>query len=563
MSIWGCIQILFFIAVFVGLTPLLGKYMANVFTGKRTFIHPILEWMEAFTYRLGGVNPQEEMGWKTYAKALFFFNLFGFLAIFLLQLIQYYLPLNPQGFAAVPWHTAFNTAASFTTNTNWQSYAGESTLSYATQMTGLAVQNFLSAATGCAVLLALVRGITRKTSQTIGNFWVDMTRTVVYLLLPLAIILALVLVFEGVVQTFSPYVEVSTLEKASQTISLGPVASQVAIKQLGTNGGGFFNANSAHPFENPSTVSNFLETLAIILIPAALVYAYGLLIGSIRHARLIFIVMFILWASGLAVSVYSEHLYNPVIQAGSMLEGKETRFGVIDTLLWSVTTTSTANGSVNGMLDSLSPLAGGIAMFNMMLGELVFGGVGVGLCSMIMFILLTVFLSGLMVGRTPEYLGKKIEKKEVQWMTVAILAPGVLVLIGAGVSSVLPIALSSLGNAGPHGLSEILYAFASTSGNNGSAFAGLNANTIYYNVILGFVMLIARMAIIIPSLALADLLGRKKITPPSIGTFGTDNYLFGSLLIGVIFIVGALTFFPALSLGPIVEHLLMLKGQSF
>jgi len=560
-SAW--IQVLFFTGLFVCLTPILGTYMANVFTGKAAFAYRTLGWLENLSYRIGGTDPKEEMSWIEYGKALLLFNFFGFITLFFLQLIQGYLPLNPQNLGATSWPLAFNTAMSFTTNTNWQSYGGETTLSYLTQMLGLTSHNFLSAATGMAALLTLTRGFIRKTVNTVGNFWVDIVRMVVYLLLPLSIIMAVVLVGQGVIQTFSPYVEVTTLENAKQTIPLGPVASQIAIKQLGTNGGGFFNANSAHPFENPTAFSNLLEMLALVLIPAASVYTYGILIGSKKHAWLLFSAMIVLWAAGIFISFGSEHLHNPVIDVYPILEGKETRLGTTNSLLWSVSTTATANGSVNAMISSLSPLAGGVAMFNIMLGELVFGGVGVGLCSMIMLTLLTVFLSGLMVGRTPEYLGKKIEKREMQWVVMAVLMPGALILIGAGISCVLPDALSSLGNQGPHGLSEILYAFTSCAGNNGSAFGGLNANTNYYNLALGTVMMFARISIILPSLAVAGLLAKKKITPPSLGTFSTDSLLFVILLISVILIVGALTFFPALSLGPVVEHLLMLEGESF
>lgn len=561
LSEW--MQLLFFAGVFIFLIPILGTYMANVFTGKAAFAYRTFGWLETFCYRIGGTDPKEEMSWVEYGKALLFFNFLGFITLFFLQLIQGFLPLNPQNLGAVSWPLAYNTAMSFTTNTNWQSYAGETTLSYLTQMLGLTSHNFLSAATGMAALLTLTRGLIRKSVATIGNFWVDLVRMVVYLLLPLSIIMAVVLVGEGVIQTFSPYVEVTTLENAKQTIPLGPVASQVAIKQLGTNGGGFFNANSAHPFENPTAFSNFLEMLALILIPAASVYAYGIMIGSKKHAWLLFFAMFVLWTGGMLISFGSEYLHNPVIDAYPNFEGKETRLGITNSLLWTVSTTAAANGSVNAMISSLSPLAGGVAMFNLMSGELIFGGVGVGLCSMIMFTLLTVFLSGLMVGRTPEYLGKKIEKREMQWVVMAVLMPGALILVGAGISSVLPDALSSLGNQGPHGLSEILYAFSSTAANNGSAFAGLNANTNYYNLVLGTVMLLARVSIILPSLAIAGLLARKKVTPASLGTFSTNSILFVILLISIILIIGALTFFPALSLGPIVEHLLMLEGESF
>lgn len=560
-SAW--IQLLFFTGLFLCFIPILGIYMANVFTGKATFAYRILGWLENLCYRIGGIDPNEEMSWREYGKALLIFNFLGFITLFFLQLIQGYLPLNPQNLAATSWPLAYNTAMSFTTNTNWQSYAGETTLSYLTQMLGLTSHNFLSAATGMAALLTLSRGLIRKTVDTVGNFWLDLVRMVVYILLPLSIIMAVVLVGEGVIQTFSPYVEVTTLENAKQTIPLGPVASQIAIKQLGTNGGGFFNANSAHPFENPTALSNLLEMLALVLIPASSVYTYGIMIGSKKHAWLLLSAMFILWIGGLFISFSSEHLHNPVVDVYPNLEGKETRLGITNSLLWSVSTTASANGSVNAMISSLSPLAGGVSMFNIMIGELIFGGVGVGLCSMIMLTLLTVFLSGLMVGRTPEYLGKKIEKREMQWVVMAVLMPGALILIGAGISCILPEALSSLSNQGPHGLSEILYAFSSAAGNNGSAFAGLNANTNYYNLALGTVMFFGRVSIILPSLAIAGLLARKKITPPSVGTFSTNSPLFIILLIGVIFIVGALTFFPALSLGPIVEHLLMLEGESF
>lgn len=554
------IHIAIFISLLALLTPLLGSYIAAIYEGRAVFAYRSLGWLERLCYRVGGIRGREEMSWISYAKALLLFNLLGLVFLFFLQRLQGFLPLNPQGFGAVSWDSAFNTAASFTTNTNWQGYAGETTMSYLTQMLGLTSHNFLSAATGMGALLALTRGLARKTTETIGNFWYDLVRTVVYLLLPLALIMAVVLVSEGVIQTLSPYVEVTTLEKEKQTIPLGPVASQIAIKQLGTNGGGFFNTNSAHPFENPSAFTNLIEMLAILLIPSATVYAFGKMIGSKRDAYLLLGVMLILWAAGLALSFYAEHQVNPLMEAYPLLEGKETRLGVTNSVLWSVSTTGTSNGSINAQMSSLSPLAGGVALFNIMLGELIFGGVGVGLCSMIMFTLLTVFLSGLMVGRTPEYLGKKIEKREVQWMVLAVLMPGALILAGSGISSVLPGALSSLSGAGPHGLSEILYAFTSAAGNNGSAFAGLNANTPYYNLALGMVMLVARLSIILPSLAIGGLLAKKRTAPPSKGTFSTHSPLFALLLIGIILIIGGLTFFPALALGPIVEQMLMLEG---
>jgi potassium-transporting ATPase potassium-binding subunit len=557
------LQVLFYVALLLCLTPLLGRYMALVFTDKAVLAYRAFGRLETLCYRIGGIDPHVEMTWIEYGKTVLLFNLYGFLALFFLQLFQGYLPLNPQNFGAVSWTLAYNTAISFTTNTNWQAYAGETTLSYLTQMLGLTSQNFLSAATGMACLLALTRGFIRKTSYTVGNFWNDLVRMVVYVLLPLCILVAVLLLTQGVIQNFSPYIEVETIENGQQIIPLGPVASQIAIKQLGTNGGGFFNANSAHPFENPTAISNLIEMLALMLIPAASVYTYGIMIGSTRHAWLLYSAMLLLWGTGLGLSYWSESLHNPVLDVYPVLEGKETRLGMANTIIWAVSTTATANGSVNGTLSSLSPLSGGVSMFNIMLQELVFGGVGVGLCSMLMLVILTVFLSGLMVGRMPEYLGKKIEIREMQWAMLAVLMPGALTLIGAGVSSVLPEGLSSLLNRGPHGLSEILYAFASAAGNNGSALEGLNANTPYYNLFLGFIMLLGRVSIVLPSLAIAGSLARKKTTPPSAGTFSTSSLLFFILLISVILIIGALTFFPALSLGPIVEQLLMLQGEAF
>ncbi len=552
----------FFIFLLFIVVPILGHYMAWIFNDQRNSI-PILGTLERIIYRICGINPAEEMKWTGFAIAMLFFNAMGIIFLFLLQLLQGWLPFNPQGFSGVEPALAFNTAASFVTNTNWQAYGGENTLSYLTQMTGLTVQNFVSAATGNAVLLALIRGITRKASSTIGNFWVDLTRTVVYLFLPFCIIIALFLITQGVIQNLHPYVQATTLSNEQQLIPMGPVASQIAIKQLGTNGGGFFNANSAHPFENPTPLSNFLETFLIFCIPAAATYMYGLLIKSIKQGWIIFSVMFVLWIGGLAIALASEYSHNPIMEYSPVLEGIETRFGVNNSTLWAVTTTGTSNGSVNSMHSSLSPLAGGIAMFNIMIGEVIFGGVGVGLCSMIMFILLTVFLAGLMVGRTPEYLGKKIEKTEMQWVMLSILTPCALILIGSGIATLLPSALKSLANGGPHGLSEILYAFSSAAGNNGSAFAGLDANTYFYNITLGFIMILARLAILIPSLALAGNLVQKNTLAPSLGTFATDKLLFAILLLSVIIIVAALTFFPALSLGPIIEQILMQRGQAF
>jgi potassium-transporting ATPase potassium-binding subunit len=557
------IQLILFLIALIVLAPLLGGFMSKVFTGEKHFMKPVFGWLENLVYRTSGINNTEEMNWKTYTFALLVFNLFGFLFLFLLQVLQTYLPLNTEKLPNVSWHLAFNTAASFTTNTNWQSYAGENTLSYLVQMLGLTVQNFVSAATGIAVLLALMRGLTIKTTELLGNFWVDLTRSIVYIFLPLSIVLAFLLVEQGVVQTFSHYVTATTLQGNEQVIALGPAASQIAIKQLGTNGGGFFNANSAHPFENPTPLSNFLELFAIIIISAGLVFTYGHYMNSRRQARTIFITMLILFAIGLGLSLWSEYSHNNVLQVSGNMEGKETRFGVMNSVLWSATTTSTSNGSVNAMQDSFSPLSGMVAIFNMMLGEVIFGGVGCGLYGMIIFILLTVFIAGLMVGRTPEYLGKKVEAFEVKMAIIAVLAPNIVVKLFSAIACSVSPGISSLNNAGPHGLTEILYAFASAAGNNGSAFAGLNANTVFYNLMIGSGMIIGRFGILIPVMAIAGSMARKKITPVSSGTFKTDNWLFVLLLIGVILIIGGLTFFPPLALGPIAEHFLMNLGVTF
>ncbi len=554
------------VAIYVGavllLTPIIGTYIASVYSSKNGFLQGTFGWAERGIYRICGIDPAEEMTWKQYASALLVFNALGFLAVFLLQMFQSLLPVDPQAFPNVSWHSSLNTAISFMTNTNWQGYAGETTMSYLTQMLGLCVQNFLSAATGIAVFLALTRGIIRRPTKFIGNFWSDIVKCILYILLPLSVILAIVLVSQGVVQSFSHYKVIITVEGIKQAVPLGPAASQIAIKQLGTNGGGFFNANSAHPFENPTPLANFLEMLSILLIPGALTYAYGKMVGSIRHGRIIFAVMFFMWLAGCGLSLFSEYRGNP-IDGGISMEGKETRLGIANSVIWSTATTVASNGSVNSMHDSLTPIAGGVAMFNIMLGEIIFGGVGAGMYGMLLFILLTVFLAGLMVGRTPEYLGKKIESKEMQMTLLAILSQCAAILIGAGIALALPVSLSSLNNRGPHGLSEILYAYTSAVGNNGSAFAGLNANTIFYNLTLGLAMLIGRFAVIIPALAIAGSLAQKKMTASSAGTFSTNNATFAVLLVSVIIIVGALTFFPALTLGPIVEHFLMNAGRAF
>jgi len=556
-------QIIIFLGLLTGLTPVLGSYMYKVFTGEKHLMSGPLGWLERLTYKFVGVDATEETNWKTYAFGLLLFNLIGFVFVFLLQLTQSYLPMNPAHLPNVSWHSAFNTAVSFMTNTNWQGYSGETTLSYLVQMLALTVQNFVSAATGIAVLLALTKGLSRKTTDKLGNFWVDLTRATLYVLIPLSIVFAIFLVGQGVIQNFDTYQTAHTLQGTTQVIPMGPVASQEAIKQLGTNGGGFFNANSAHPFENPTPLSNLLEMLAILLIPAGLTFTYGKMVGSKRQGWTIFIVMLILLLSGLAISLYGEYSANPILGHSALMEGKETRFGITNSVLWSTSTSAASNGSVNAMHDSLSPLAGMVAMINIMLGEIIFGGVGAGIYGMVVFIILTVFIAGLMVGRTPEYLGKKVESFEVTMAIIANLATSFVILLFTAWAAVSTLGLSSLNNSGPHGFSEILYAFSSAAGNNGSAFAGLNANTVFYNVLLGLGMLIGRFGVIIPILAIAGSMAKKKITPPSAGTFQTDNWLFVSLLIGVIIIVGGLTYFPALSLGPIVEHLLMNHGITF
>ncbi|MBS0657449.1 MAG: potassium-transporting ATPase subunit KdpA [Verrucomicrobia bacterium] len=557
-------QAALFFALLTALTVPLGRYLASVLSGERHLLSFPLGWLERSLLRLSGVRPDAEMTWRQYAVALLVFNLLGFLAVFGLLLAQGALPLNPAGQAGTSWHLAFNTAVSFMTNTNWQAYSGESTLSYATQMLGLGVQNFLSAATGCAVLVALVRGLLRRNADTLGNFWVDLTRATVHVLLPLSLVFALVLIWQGVPQTFAAYEKVTTLEGAEQIVPLGPAASQIAIKQLGTNGGGFFGLNSAHPFENPTPLSNFLQLLAILLLPAALTATYGRLIGSARQGWVLFGVMMLLLVAAFAGSWAAELQRNPALPAlTENLEGKEVRFGVMNSVLWSTATTAASNGSVNAMHDSLSPLAGGLALLNLLLGEIVFGGVGAGLYGMLLFVLLAVFLAGLMVGRTPEYLGKKIEAREIIWTAVGLLAPGAVLLIGAAISCVTEAGLAGLGNNGAHGLTEILYAWASAANNNGSAFGGLSVNTPFYNVGLGLAMLVGRFAVILPVLAIAGSLATKKYTPASTGTFPTDGWTFAGLLLGVVLIVGALNYFPVLCLGPLAEHFLLLAGRTF
>ncbi len=559
--------ILFFLLLIV-LTPLLGEYCARVLSGKRIPVFNFLRPLETWIYRISKANGSGdkrngEMNWKEYLLCVLIFSCFGVMFVTILQCVQQSLPMNPQGSGPVQFLVALNTAISFVTNTNWQAYSGESTLSYFTQMIGLTVQNFVSAATGIAVMAALARGISRRQTVKLGNFWGDLVRITLYILLPISFFTAILLVGQGVIQNFNHYVDVNTIEGFKQSLPMGPVASQVAIKQLGTNGGGFFGVNSAHPFENPTPVSNFIECFLILILPAALVYTFGILINKRQHGIALLAAMFVIFISCTGVSLWSELQGNPEFNGLPFIEGKEVRFGIHSSVLWETSTTAASNGSVNSMHDSFSPLAGGIAIFNMMMGEVVFGGVGSGVYGMALFAVLTVFIAGLMVGRTPEYLGKKIETRDVTLAVIGVLLPCAVVLIFSSVSLMSHTGLASLLNKGPHGLSEILYAFSSAANNNGSAFAGLNASTPYYTILTSIAMLIGRFGVIIPVLALADNLGRKKYTPPSTGTFPTDGYLFVILLIGVVVIVGALTFLPALTLGPVMEHFLMLRRSLF
>ena len=557
------LQIMVYMGLLVGLTPVLGTFMYKVFSGEKHLLMPVFGKFERWTYRVAGADPLTESDWKGYLFDLLKFNFFGFTLLFLLQLFQGILPFNPEKLQGISWHSAFNTAVSYVTNTNWQSYAGENTMSYFVQMAGLTVQNFVSAATGIAVLLAVTRGLVRKTTDKIGNFWVDITRSVVYVLLPLSVALTILLVSQGVIQNMKSYEKVKTLQGSEQVVPMGPAASQIAVKQLGTNGGGFFSTNSAHPFENPTPFSNLLEMLSILLIPAALTFTFGKMIGNQRHGWAVFTVMLILLAAGLAISLKSEFTGNSVFGNSAMMEGKEVRNGITNSILWSVTTTDASNGSVNSMHDSLTPGSGMVAIINIMLGEVIFGGVGSGLYGMIIFIILTVFIAGLMVGRTPEYLGKKIEAFEIKMAIIGAFAPSFVILVFTAIAVTVKTGLSGLSNPGPHGFSQVLYAFSSAAGNNGSAFAGLSANTVFYNLMTGTGMLIGRYGVIVPVLAIAGGFVKKKVIPFSSGTFRTDDWLFIVLLIGVIVIVGGLTFFPALSMGPIVENLLLRSGVTF
>jgi K+-transporting ATPase ATPase A chain len=569
------IQLAVYFILVTAISVPLGLYMARVFSHEHTFLDPVLAPIERLIYRICGISPEVEMGWAGYAISMLAFSLISMIFLYALQRLQYYLPLNPQGLAGVPPGLAFNTAASFTTNTNWQAYSGEQTLSYLTQMVGLTSHNFLSAAAGIAMAAAVIRGFARRSAKTIGNFWVDLTRTTLWVLLPLSLIFALVLVWQGVPDNFSPYVNATTLEGPAQSIAEGPVASQEIIKELGTNGGGFMNANSAHPYENPTPLTNLLEMLAIFAIGAGLTHTFGKMVGDRKQGWALFAVMAILFLAGAAPAIWAEQHGNPqfarmgidqhasATQSGGNMEGKETRFGIVESAMWATATTDTSCGAVNSMHDSYTPLGGLVPMVNMQLGEVIFGGVGSGLYGIIVMAVLAVFIAGLMVGRTPEYLGKKIEAREMKLAMLYVLIFPTVILIPTALATVLPTGLSSMSNPGPHGFSQILYAYTEAGANNGSAFAGLNANTAFYNVTLAIVMLLGRFMMAIPALAIAGSVAAKKATAASAGTFPTDGIPFVFLLIGVIIIVGALTFFCAVALGPIVEQLLMMSGKLF
>jgi K+-transporting ATPase ATPase A chain len=553
----------------------LGLYMARVFAGERTFLDPVMGPIERLIYRVCGVHPGNEQTWVEYAAAMLMFSFVGMLLLYAMERLQQFLPLNPQHLGAVAPDLAFNTAASFTTNTNWQAYGGESTMSYFTQMAGLAFHNFVSAAAGIAVAIAVIRGFVRRSGKTIGNFWVDLTRATLWILLPISVIGALVLVWQGVPDNFDAYTRAHTLEGATQTIAQGPVASQEIIKELGTNGGGFFNANSAHPYENPTPLTDLLELVAIFAIGAGLTHTFGQMAGDRRQGWALFAAMGILFIVGAAVAIHSEQAGNPQFaamgvdqaasagQSGGNMEGKEVRFGIVDSALWATVTTDTSCGAVNSMHDSYTPLGGLIPLLNIQIGEIIFGGVGSGLYGMLVMAVLSVFIAGLMVGRTPEYLGKKIEAREMKLAMLFVLIFPAVILIPAGVAVVTKAGLAGISNPGPHGFSQILYAYSEASANNGSAFGGLNANTPFYNVTLAVVMMFGRFMMKVPVLALAGSLVAKKSAPPSAGTFPTGGAIFVALLIGVILIVAALTFFPADALGPIVEHLAMMQGKLF
>ncbi|WP_160009910.1 potassium-transporting ATPase subunit KdpA [Rhizobium sp. 18055] len=567
MTLNGWLQILLYCGIVLALVKPLGGYMTRVFTGERTFLSPVLVPIERGLYALSGTSEREEQHWTTYAISLLAFNLCGVLVLYALMRLQAVLPFNPEGMPTVGPELSFNTAVSFVSNTNWQNYGGESTMSYLTQMAGLTVQNFLSAATGIAIAMALIRAFSRASGKAVGNFWVDMTRATFYILLPLCIVLTLVFVYLGVPQTMGAYVDATTLEGAKQTIAVGPVASQLAIKMLGTNGGGFFNANSAHPFENPDAISNLIQMVAIFAIGAALTNVFGRMVGNQRQGWAILASMFVLFLIGVGVTYWAEAAGNPLMHAfgleGGNMEGKEVRFGITLSSLFAVITTAASCGAVNAMHGSFTALGGLIPLINMQLGEVIVGGVGAGFYGILLFVIIAIFVAGLMVGRTPEYLGKKIEAKEMKMAVLAILCLPLTMLTFTAIASVLPSAVASVGTAGPHGFSEILYAYSSAAANNGSAFGGLTGNSPWYNITLGIAMLAGRFLVIIPALAIAGSLAAKKTVPASNGTFPTDGPLFVGLLTGTIVIVGGLTFFPALALGPVIEHLMMISGQSF
>src|SRR5580765_2422693 len=588
MTSIGILQIVVFFGIILALTKPVGLFMSRVFAGERTFLHPLLRWIEVLVYKICGIREDQEQNWVRYAASLLAFSLFAFLFPYALMRLQGWLPLNPQGFGAsqITPDQSFNTAVSFMTNTNWQWYSGESTMSYLIQMAALAVQNFVSAAAGIAVAIALIRGFARHETDTIGNFWVDLTRGTVYILLPIAFVAALVFVWQGSIQNFHPYTAAKTVEGATQTIAQGPVASQEAIKQLGTNGGGFFNANSSHPFESPNGFTNLLQILLIFVLGAGLTYTFGHMVKDTRQGWALFWAMAVMFLIGVFVAYPAEQAGNPILakaglertatetQSGGNMEGKETRFGISGSALFATVTTDASCGAVNSMHDSYTPLGGLVPLFNLQTDEVIFGGVGAGLYGMLLYAVLGVFIAGLMVGRTPEYIGKKIQQKEVKMALFAVLATAFFILVFAGASTVLPFvkggywnpqgpAIANLNNAGPHGLSEILYAFTSQTENNGSAFAGLTVNTPWYDLAGGICMLFGRFLFIIPSLAIAGSLASKKLVPTSAGTLPTHGALFVGLLVSTVIVVGALTFFPALSLAPIVEHFLMHQDKLF
>jgi K+-transporting ATPase ATPase A chain len=575
MTIDGWVQIALFSVIVILITRPLGGYMTRVFAGERTFLSPVLRPIERAIYWCCGVDEKEEQHWLTYAVAVLFFSVVGFLTLYGLQRLQWYLPFNPQGQTSVEPSSAFNTSVSFVTNTNWQSYVPETTMSYLVQMAGLTVHNFVSAATGIAMALALIRGFARREAKTVGNFWVDLTRTTLYVLIPISVVVALVLVWQGVPQNLNAYTEATTLEGAKQVIAQGPVASQEIIKELGTNGGGFFNANSSHPFENPNPFTNLIELVAIFAIGAALTNVLGRMVHDERQGWAIFAAMGILFLAGVTTAYWSEAHGNPAVaafsvdsapgalQAGGNMEGKEVRFGPALSSLWATVTTDTSCGAVNSMHDSYLPIGGMVPLVNMQLGEVIFGGVGSGLYGMLAFAIVAMFVAGLMVGRTPEYLGKKLESREVKMTILALLSLPLSILGWTALATVLPAGLAGIANTGPHGFSEILYAYTEGTANNGSAFAGLSANTLFYNTTIGGAMLIGRFIMVIPLLAVAGSLAQKKLLAPSAGTFPTNRPLFVGLLVGVVLIIGGLTFFPAVSLGPVVEQVAMNQGKLY